>query len=305
MLTYRLTAAALKAFSLNSATKHAYRQLGNAIGGRGRAAGIKPGYIERADANLALIERHGAIADGMTVLELGTGWVHWEALFTRLFYDVEFVLFDVWDNRQFAAFRTYVNALTEALPRLAPRDPARIERAGRLARQVLACTSFEEVYDLLSMRYHVDEEGLLDAIADRSIDLAISSDVMEHVPAHALPTLAASLSRVLRSGGHVAQQIVPADHLCIYARSAHPKTYLQFEDAQWSRWFENSVQYQNRWQQSDFRALFAEYGFEIVADEVVATTDTARLRIASRWKDYEKSDLDATVTRLLARKPKD
>ncbi|MFY7744445.1 MAG: hypothetical protein ACOVQY_03415 [Erythrobacter sp.] len=42
--------------------------------------------MTRADQNLAFIEQHGGIRDGMKVLELGTGWVHWEALFLRAFY---------------------------------------------------------------------------------------------------------------------------------------------------------------------------------------------------------------------------
>lgn len=305
MLTYRLTAAALKAFSLNDTTKTAYRQLGNAIAGRKRARGIRPGYLERADANLAFIEQHNAIADGMSLLELGTGWVHWEALFTRLFYDVEITLFDVWDNRQFGAFQTYLAALCNALPRLRQRDPARQERALELAHRTLECRNFEEVYDLLSFRYIIEPDGRLNGITPRSVDLVISSDVMEHIPAHLLDRLATDLKQALRPGGYVAQQIVPSDHLCIYAKSAHPKSYLQYDDAEWARWFENTVQYQNRWQQSDFRSLFDRHGFDIVADEIIAKTDTATLPIAARWQDYNKADLDATVTRLLTRKAKD
>ena len=137
MLTYRLTAAALKAFSFNDATKMAYRQLGNAIAGRRRARGIRLGYVERADANLAFIEQHNAIADGMKLIELGTGWVHWEALFTRLFYDVEITLFDVWDNRQFGAFQTYLAALQAALPQLGGRGAERAERATDLTSRAM------------------------------------------------------------------------------------------------------------------------------------------------------------------------
>jgi len=305
VLTYRLTAAALKAFSFNDATKAAYRQLGNAIAGRRRARGIRPGYVERADANLTFIEQHNAIADGMRLIELGTGWVHWEALFTRLFYDVEITLFDVWDNRQFGAFQTYLAALQAALPQLPQRNIERQERAAELVSRALECRNFDEVYDLLSFQYVVEPGGSLQEFTPRSIDLVISSDVMEHVPTHNLDALASDLKQILRPGGYVAQQIVPSDHLCIYAKSAHPKSYLQYDDAKWAQWFENTVQYQNRWQQSDFRSLFERHGFEIVADKVVAHADTAELPIAARWIDYDKTDLDATVTRLLTRKAKD
>jgi hypothetical protein len=305
MSTYLLTALALKAFSLNSATKSAYRALGNAVGGRKRSGEIRAGYVERADANLAFIERNGAISDGMRVLELGTGWVHWEALFTRLFYDVEVHLFDVWDNRQFSAFQNYLKGLCNALESIEGRDAARITRARKLADTALACSNFEEVYRALDMHYVIKSDGRLDAFDDAMFDLVFSSDVMEHIPASTLPRLAADLARTVKTGGHVAQQIVEADHLCIYAKSAHPKSYLQYSDEAWARWYENDVQYMNRWQHSDFVRLFSEAGFETIEDAIVSSTDTTQITIDERWHDYDRADLNATVTRLLVANRKD
>lgn len=304
MLKYRLAAAALKAFSLNGLTRYAYRKLGNVVGGRQRAQGIPAHYIDRANGNLAFIEAHGAIRPGMRVLELGTGWVHWEALFTRLFYDVEIVLFDVWDNRQFAGFRRHASALRSALPTLSNRDAASREAAARLLERVLECSDFPEVYRLLGWQYITHPAGNLGAVDANSIDLVISSDVMEHIPAEGLPGLIADFARLMATGGHVSQQIVEADHLCIYDPSAHPKNYLRYTDTQWRRWFENSVQYINRWQHGDFVKLFEDRGFTIVAEEIVSSVDAGEIHLAPRWQSYDKRDLDATVTRLLAAAPR-
>lgn len=239
----------------------------------------------------------------MKVLELGTGWVHWEGLFLRAFYEVEAVLFDVWDNRQFQGFLTHVHAMRAALPNVTDRGSDRRARAEALLDRVAACTSFEEAYKVLGFTYLLSPDGSLDKLADKSLDLVFSSDVMEHIPDESLPVLAASLARVVKPGGMVSQQIVPSDHLCIYAKNAHRKSYLQYSDKEWSRWFENVVQYQNRWQQSDFRELFKRTGFEILSEEIVARVDTSGLRIADRWAGYAREDLDATVTRMLVRVP--
>jgi len=303
MLRYRLAAGALKVFSLNGATRYAYRRLGNVVGERRRAQGIEPGYIERADGNLRFAEKHAASADGMRVMERGTGWFHWGALFTRLFYDVEVMLFDVWDNRGFVGFRNYAAHLRERLPSLETRDAAAREKAIELLGRVLDCANFDEVYRLLGWRYVIDAEGRLDALADNSIDLVFSSEVMEHIPASTLPRLADDLARVLTARGHVNQQIVEADHLRIYAPGMHSKSYLRFSDREWSRWFDNRVQYMNRWQHSDFVRLFRDHGFGIVEEEVANFVDTASIDIAPRWRDYDKADLDATVTRLIVRRP--
>jgi len=303
MLTYRATALALKAFSLNSATKSAYRLIGNVIGGKRRAGGVQSHYLSRADQNLAFIEQYEGIRDGMRVLELGTGWVHWEALFLRAFYEVEATVFDVWDNRQFDGFLTHVNALRAALPSLTDRGPERTAKACALLDRVAASRNFDEAYAILGFNYMLSPDGSLDAIPDGSLDLVFSSDVMEHIPHDSLPVLAASLARVVRPGGLVAQQIVPSDHLCIYAKKAHRKAYLQYSDSEWARWFENDVQYQNRWQQSDFRRLFRDAGFEILSEAIIGRADTSDLKIAKRWADYSREDLDATVTRMLVRRP--
>ncbi len=303
MLTYRATALALKAFSLNATTKAAYRQIGNIIGGKRRARAPQSHYLSRADRNLAFIEQHGGIRDGMKVLELGTGWVHWEALFLRSFYEVEARVFDVWDNRQFEGFLTHVRTLKTALPSLTDRGPERRARAEDLLGRVAQCRSFEEAYAILGFTYMLSPDGSIDALADDSLDLVFSSDVMEHIPDESLPVLARSLARVVRPGGMVAQQIVPRDHLCIYAKKAHGKSYLQYSDSEWARWFENDVQYQNRWQQSDFRELFKRSGFEIVSEVIVNRDDTSGIKIADRWSAYPREDLDATVTRMLVRVP--
>lgn len=303
MLRYVLAAAALKAFSLNAATRHAYRQIGNVIGARRRSKILRAGYIERADGNLRFAEKHGAIADGMRVLELGTGWVHWESLFTRLFYDVETVLFDVWDNRQFEGFHNYAAILRERLPGLTSRSAAAREKAISRLDRVLACASFDEVYRELGWRYIVEPDGSLAAVGDSTIDLVYSSDVMEHIPEQALEGLADDLRRILKPGAHVTQQIVVADHLTIYDRAVHPKKYLAFDEGQWRRWFVNDVQYMNRWQHSDFVRLYRDKGFRVVDQETVDSADTSMLAIAPRWKSYDKSDLDACVTRLLVQAP--
>lgn len=303
MLKYRLAAAGLKLFSANGATQRAYRRLGNTFGGRRRRRSVNPAYLQRAHGNLRHIEAHGGIRDGLRLLELGTGWVHWEALFTRLFYDVRVVLFDVWDNRQFPGFLHYASELRHRLRTEVSRDPSAIARAEALLDHVLQARDFTEVYDLLGFEYLVEPSGSLGAVGDASIDLVISSDVLEHVPRAAMAALISDLSRILRPGGRTAHQIVFTDHLTIYDRTVHPKNYLRYSDQQWGRWFENGVQYINRLQPSDFARMFHEAGFEIEAETTVQTCDSSQLRIAEPFRAYRTEELNIAVNRIITRKP--
>src|ERR1043165_3728637 len=101
MIKYIAVALSLKSFSCGPAMRLLYRQLGNKVGGRRRATGPMPGYYaERIKRMLRLTRQYNIVRDGDRILELGTGWLHWEALTLRLFFDIKAVLFDVWDNRQ-------------------------------------------------------------------------------------------------------------------------------------------------------------------------------------------------------------
>jgi hypothetical protein len=216
-----------------------------------------------------------------------------------LFYDVEVIAFDIWDNRQFDGFMLHARALREQLPLRTDRVSAALVRADELLGQVLACKSFEAAYEVLGIRYMIDSDGRLDAVNTDGVDLVYSSDVMEHIPESTLPRLADSLRRILREGGHVSQQIVQADHLCIYDRKVHAKNYLRYSERAWKLRFENDVQYVNRWQHSDFLRLFHAHGFRVVDEEIVSRADTSQIAVAPRWRSYDRNDLDATVTRLL------
>ncbi len=108
-------------------------------------------YAKRIRRMLRLAKQYGVVQNGDRVLELGTGWCHWEALTLRLFFDIEAVLFDVWDNRQLASLKNYLSQLGELLKsgdRLGL-SPAELNRAESLITKILKVGSFEELYGLL------------------------------------------------------------------------------------------------------------------------------------------------------------
>jgi SAM-dependent methyltransferase len=301
MLRYFAAAQALRLASANGTSKKMYRRLANHLGGRARGKGLPHHYIQRAHDNLARIEARDGIADGMTVMELGTGWTHWEALFTRLFYDVEVILFDVWDNRQFGGFIAYAAELKQRLRRDVPRPGHAIDRAERILEKVLAAPDFDAVYALLNFRYLVQSDGSLAALADRSLDLIVSSDVLEHVSASAVPGLIDEMHRVLKSGGISAHRIAPFDHLKIYDPSVHDKHYLQYSDEKWNAWFANDVQYQNRIQHSEWLSLMEAGGFQVETAETLVGQPLNGLAIAPRFAHLPATDWVAINSYIVAR----
>jgi SAM-dependent methyltransferase len=305
MAGYKYTAVAgvARAFSLTRQTRRSYRVLGNVYEGRKRVReGLPARYIERANMLLELCDRHDVLRPGDRVLELGTGWMHWEGMVLRLFHDVEVTLFDVVDNRLWAAFQAYFHEFDQAIDEKVETGAARRERAHEALRAIQGADSFDEVYRLLDMRYVIDAAGKLDRFAADSFSLVVSSDVLEHVHRDFVPAALTGTHRLLKPGGYAIHYIDIADHFSYFVGGYSRKEYLRYSDAEWGRRFENDVQYFNRIQRPDWLAAFEQAGFEIVEEQQMLD-DLGGIDIDAQYRSLSEQDRDCVNIRLVLRKP--
>jgi predicted SAM-dependent methyltransferase len=295
MLKYITTAVALKAFSFTPQTKRAYRKLGNVMGQKKRIqTGLNQKYLGRARKFLELIEKHHAVQPGDQLLEVGTGWLHWESTLLRLFYDVKITLFDVWDNRQLDAYKRFFSQFDQVMDEELKLEPAQSERAHALLKKVLRAQSFDGVYDVLDFRYVVNPTGTLDQFEDGTFSLIFSCNVLEHVEKHILPGFIKDYYRVLKPGGHSIEMIDLGDHLYYYDTTVSPKNYLRYSDKVWKRYFQNDVQYINRVQRPDWLALYHSAGFETVEEESISK-DIGSIKIDESYKHLDHQNLQCVT----------
>jgi len=119
-----------------------------------------PGYyLDRVKRMVSLIGQHGFVRDGDRIFELGTGWLHWEALTLRLLFEIEAVLYDVWDNRQLGGLKNHVRQLGPMLPQIAGLTPAQLSRAQRLIDEIDTIESFDVLCKRLGFEYVVESSG--------------------------------------------------------------------------------------------------------------------------------------------------
>jgi SAM-dependent methyltransferase len=291
MFRYLAVAAALKFFSLSPQTKRAYRRLGNTLGQRIRAArSLQRWYLLNAKEVLEVVERHHAIRNGERILEIGTGWAHWEATIIRLFYDVEITLFDTWDNRQLEAYKRYFGLFEEVIDKELALDVARSARVHKLLQVIAKARSFDEIYIAFDFRYVVDPNGSLKELQSEAFSAIFSYNVFEHIHRSILPEFIQDLHRLLKPGGYSIQSINLGDHLSYYDASVSPKNYLRYSDQVWRRFFENDVQYINRVQRPEWLELFRKAGLELV-EEIAVSTDIDSINVHKTYENLEKSDL--------------
>ena len=302
MVKYYMTAMTLKGFSISPLTRSIYRKLGNNIGGKRRASSPMPKYnIERVNRMLRIARSYGIPKNGIRIAELGTGWCHWEALTTRLFFDVQATLYDVWDNRQISALKNYLVQLDNSLDKLEIDDTQRALAHKKIS-SIQGVADYEELYRLLGFEYVLDPDGKLGSVQKGSFDLVVSAGVLEHIYAKDAPVFVNGIGGLLKPGGLSVQSINIRDHLYLYDRTASPKQYLQYSNRTWNRYFENIVQYINRIQRSEWLRLFKEAGLELV-EEQVEQEDLSGLKIAHDYHGYEKADLSCGGLQLVHRKP--
>jgi SAM-dependent methyltransferase len=235
--------AASRFFSLSPQTLKLYRTLGNRVLERERLREGLPGrYIERAARLVHECRRYGAIPDGGRVLEVGTGWLHWEATIVRLLYDVQLTLFDVWDNRLWSGYKRYVEELDNVVERALDLSEFESQRAHHLLGALAQAESFEEVYGVLGAEYVINPAGTLVDFEDESFDAVLSCDVLEHVDRAILPQFTYDMHRVLRPGGYSLHQIDLSDHFWYFDPQVSRKNYYRYSDRRWRLVFENRVQ---------------------------------------------------------------
>ena len=306
MWKYAAVAAASRAFSLTGTTRWAYRRLGNVALARMRVAdGLPDRYLDRARRLLATCEEHAILRPGDTVLELGTGWVHWEALVLSLFHDVEITLYDVCDNRLFSAFHCYAEQFDDHLDTLGDElglDPARVHRAHERLRAARDATSFSELYDALDMRYVMDPTGSLDGLPHDGYALVVSADVLEHVDAATLPGYLARSASLLRPGGYSLHQIDLVDHFHYFDPSCSPKHFYRYDDRTWRRRWDSVVQYVNRVQRPEWLDLFEQTGLVLLHEQRVSEPMGAIPREGA-FRGLSQEDVDCQQTILLHRRP--
>jgi SAM-dependent methyltransferase len=302
MLRYAVMVAASRFFSLSPQTLTLYRMLGNRLLERERVReGLPTRYIERAARLIQECRRHQAIPRDGRVLEVGTGWLHWEATIIRLLYDVELTLFDVWDNRLWSGFKTYVRELDKVLEQALDLSEVENQRAHRLLGALSRAESFDEVYRLLGAEYVINPAGTLADFDDERFDAVVSCDVLEHVDKAILPQFVYDMHRVLKPSGFSLHQIDLSDHFWYFDPKASRKNYYKYSDRQWRLFFENRVQYFNRVQRPEWLQLFRQAGFELVEEELTFES-LSSLTLDEKYASLSRQDLECVTMRLVHRR---
>lgn len=238
-----------------------------------------------------LVATRAAGAPPEAVLELGTGWFPIVPVTMALAGVARVVTVDAQPllrRAEVTATLATIRRLTAAGSLVLPptaRD--RLDRALDGGPDVPVATRLGQ----LGVEVVVGDARRLDLPAG-SFDGFISHETLEHIDRPTLRELFAELARTSRPGAAMSHFIDMADHYWDFDPTLDPYHFLRFDEDQW-RWFNNSLQFQNRVRLCEFRRLHAETGWAVVGEHD-AERDVAALRrapIAAAFAGFDKRDL--------------
>jgi len=305
IVRYQIAALLLKYFSSFAFMRRLYRFAGNSLGDRHTT--VSQSELERGIWLCERFREEGFSEDKKNiVLELGTGWTHFYAIFIRLFFKTEIVLFDIHDNRNLLSLKNRCAKLLNAL--LTPSFLGLFQdwdlgNAKELLGRIIAADGFNEVYRQLNMSYLIETQGRLDALSEDTFDVIFSVDVLEHVKRESFSRSVADIYRVLKPGGISIHQIGIDDHLAHYAPGMYAKNYLRYSTSTWKLLYENQLQYFNRLQLPEILSMFDATGFKLQHSETEEDASLDNSRVHFEFRRFDKKTLNVTRAFLVHRKP--
>ncbi|HEY2587514.1 MAG TPA: class I SAM-dependent methyltransferase [Tepidisphaeraceae bacterium] len=208
-------------------------------------------------------------AAGGTWLEVGTGWRPFLPFILYLLGAERVITLDVnpWLTARYA-FETFV-ALEGQLDRLAA-EMGTSAGAVRIRYHTARCraTRLPELLRVCNIEYRCPGDAGATGLADGSVDVVCSSNVLEHIPPSELDRIHRESLRILRDGGLVVHRFNPADHFSHFDSRITSANFLRYSARQW-RWYGGTgLAYHNRLRCCEHEQLFRQAGFAIDVSRV-------------------------------------
>ena len=268
----------------------------------------------RFDERLSFCRRHfdnfvelrATAARAFTVVELGTGW--YPTVPVGLFlcgaseiwtYDINPLLSVERLRRLFSEFLDYSKdgRLQKTLPGILPE---RVERLATLAKEIDRDTP-AAVLEKMNVHARV-QDAQHTGLNPTSVDLFVSTGVLEYIPPMVLSNILAEFQRISRPGAVMSHYLNLVDQYSYFDRSITPFNFLKFPARRW-KFLNSPLTWQNRLRISDYRDLFARTGFDVVKEESTSgsTTDLRRISLAPEFLNYKEADLLVMISWIAAK----
>lgn len=222
-----------------------------------------------------VIRQHGGPLSRLNIVELGTGWVPAAPVaFASCGACVK--TFDVQrltDARLLHRSITELLRISDAIAQAAGIPASDVER--RL-KEMQSASSLDQALKKFGGGYSAPADTCRLPLDDGSVDVVMSSLVMQCIPAHIIPAVLGETSRVLGPDGIAVHRMRMTDEYATVDAQRNHFEYLKYSPTTWNRWFNHRIKHQNRLRASQFMRLFDAAGFDCVERQLAVDHESIR-----------------------------
>ena len=249
--------------------------------------------------HLEAYRRYKGDLRGASVLELGTGWYPVVPVFFFLAGADRVQSIDISPltdrEKVLATLRRYQAVGSRELPGL-PERWAMLERI----LEAPADFSREALLKTLHLQCLVTDARRL-PLPPAGVDLITSNNTFEHIYPEVLRGILQEFKRIAKPDALMSHFVDMSDHFAHLDDGISIYHFLRFSDRAW-QWIDNSIQPQNRWRITHYRALYRRLGIPIT-EEQNRPGDLEALRrepLAPAFADLPEADLAVSHSYLIS-----
>ncbi len=262
--------------------------------------------LELAD----LVHQAGEKIEGTVCVEVGTGWRPFVPFLFALGGARRVLTIDVnpwltWDyaRETWQALEPHLGEIA-AVCQLPEHDVFR-----RYYSASKEASSLDRLLGALHIEYVYPGDARATGLPERSVDLVLSSNVLEHIPRDVQLDIHKESRRILKSRGLTVHRFNPQDHYATVDGGITHANFLRYSSRAWHWYGGSGLAYHNRLRSRDYRDLFAEAGLDVeicrerVDQRSLEVIRSGELPVHAEFRDYTDEELAVDYMWMVCRKP--
>lgn len=201
--------------------------------------------------------------EGISVLEIGTGW---DAINALLFYFMGAKIIYTYDHVPHVRYKLMKEVINQIENQI-----DKIQSITKIPKYVLVnkvmrlkdATNIKMIFERANIQYKAPADATKTLLPDNSIDLVFSYYVLEHISLDTINSLMIETKRILKKKGIVYHAIGLGDHYAGFDKSINKVNFLRYPEWLWSFFIKNKISYHNRFREKEFINIFKQYGAKI------------------------------------------